>query len=98
LQRREGDPLYLETGMALDTSRLRDLAVSDSGFVFDPTTGHTYTLNATALAVLRALKDGAAPDEVARALDAAFELDGSEDLERDVQEFLSQLRAQGLVK
>ena len=84
--------------MALDTSRLADLAVSDSGFVFDPTTGHTYTLNATALLALRALKDGEAPDQVARALGDAFELDGSEDLERDVQEFLTQLRTQGLVK
>lgn len=84
--------------MTLDISRLRDLAVSDSGFVFDPTTGHTYTLNATALAVLRALKDGVAPDAVAGALSDAFELDGGEDLERDVHEFVSQLRGQGLVK
>jgi PqqD family protein of HPr-rel-A system len=84
--------------MDLDTSRLRDLAVSDSGFVFDPTTGHTYSLNATALVALRALKDGVAADEVARALSDAFERDGSEDLERDAQEFLTQLRTQGLVK
>lgn len=84
--------------MDLDTTRLRDLAVSDSGFVFDPTTGHTYTLNASALAALRALKDGVAPDQIARALGEAFELDGSEDLDRDVLEFLGQLRTQGLVK
>ena len=84
--------------MALDASRLHDLAVSDSGFVFDPTTGHTYTLNSSALVVLRALNQGTALDEIARSLGDAFELEGGEDLDRDVQDFVSRLREQGLVK
>ena len=84
--------------MALDASRLHDLAVSDSGFVFDPTTGHTYTLNATALVVLRALSQGTPLDEITRALGDAFDLEGGEDLDRDVQDFVSRLREQGLVK
>ena len=44
-----------------NTERLRELAISDAGFVFDPLTGHTYNVNATALAALRALKEGATP-------------------------------------
>ncbi len=35
---------------------LKNLALSDTGFVFDPTTGNTYTLNETALAIVRLLK------------------------------------------
>jgi hypothetical protein len=40
------------------TSHLSSLAISDSGFVFDPNTGNTYAVNATGLAVLRGLKSG----------------------------------------
>ena len=58
----------------LDTSRLRDLAVSDAGFVFDPTTGHTYNINPTALFVLNALKAGDAPEAIVTNLQASFEV------------------------
>jgi hypothetical protein len=37
---------------------LADLAVSDTGFVFDPFTGTTYTVNSTGLCLLHAFKEG----------------------------------------
>jgi hypothetical protein len=42
----------------MDIQRLDMLAVSETGFVFDPRTGHSYTVNATGLAVLSELKRG----------------------------------------
>ena len=69
-----------------------------SGFVFDPLTGHTYNVNATALAALRALKDGAPPEAVIAALDDQFETDPEDDIARDVYELLGRLREHGLVK
>ena len=36
--------------------RLRQLAVSDTGFVFDPQTGQSFTVNATGRLVLDCLK------------------------------------------
>lgn len=81
----------------MDASRLRQLAISDSGFVFDPTTGHTFTVNATGALVIAALKDGHGPDEVVRRLREAFELDGSEDLSREVDDFMARLAEHGLV-
>lgn len=39
-------------------SEIGTLAISDSGFVFDPSTGNTYSVNATGLAVLHGLKNG----------------------------------------
>ena len=39
-------------------TRLSDLAISDSGFVFDPYTGASFSVNLTGLTLLRALKDG----------------------------------------
>jgi PqqD family protein of HPr-rel-A system len=70
--------------------KLADLAISDSGFVFDPWSGATFSLNATGLAVLRLLKDGLRDDELLAALDERFDVrDG--DLRRDVDEFLGLL-------
>ena len=86
------------TSMMLDTSRLRDLCLSDTGFAFDPLTGYTFTVNATGLAVLSGLKAGCSPDEIAGGLGDAFEFEGGEDLGRDVADFLTRLREQGLVK
>ena len=84
--------------MTLDTTRLRDLALSDTGFVFDPVTGHTFTVNATGLALLRLLKDGRTPEQLGRALADEFDVAGGEDLGRDVDEFVARLREQGLVR
>lgn len=82
----------------MDATRLRQLAISDSGFVFDPATGHTFTVNATGALVVHALKEGVKPDSIARRLADEFELDGSEDVARDVEDFLARLREHGLLE
>jgi PqqD family protein of HPr-rel-A system len=82
----------------LDTSRLAELAISDGGFVFDPLTGHSYNLNETALAVLRALKAGASADEIVAHLRNDFLIANDEDIARDVADLISRLREMGLVK
>lgn len=71
------------------------LAVSDTGFVFDPRTGHTYAVNATGLAVLRGLKAGSSVAEVERELARDFEQASAVDA--DLQEFLKLLVELGLL-
>jgi len=75
--------------------RLRDLAVSESGFVFDPYGGQTYSLNATGRLILEALRRGDSPEAVEAALRAAFEVEPGTDVARDVREYLLQMREQG---
>lgn len=82
----------------MDISRLRELAISDAGFVFDPATGHTFNVNATALQMLRAIKEGTPIDRVLADLADAFEVEPGQDLARDLDEFLSRLREQGLIR
>jgi hypothetical protein len=48
----------------MDRDKLAVLAVSESGFIFDPVTGHSYTANATGLRILELLKTGKEPDEI----------------------------------
>ena len=38
--------------------KLERLAISDEGFIFDPESGNSYTVNGTALFILRLLKEG----------------------------------------
>lgn len=47
------------------SQKLAKLAVSESGFLFDPETGQSFTLNKTGLATLNQLKRGSSIEETA---------------------------------
>jgi PqqD family protein of HPr-rel-A system len=76
--------------------KLKDLAVSESGFVFDPHSGATFSVNASALVVLQALKQGCGRASIADQLREAFDLTEG-DIERDLDEFMHLLRRNSLV-
>ena len=74
---------------------LRRLALSDSGFVFDPLSGTSYTVNSSGLALLRLLQEegsGEVADVVVELRDL-FEVDAAT-AEQDVIEFSGVLRSQ----
>lgn len=77
--------------------RLRNLAISESGFLFDPYTGLTFSVNGSGRAILEALRAGQAIDAITRELQGQFELAPGDDLDRDVREFVLALRDQGLL-
>ncbi len=76
--------------------RLGDLALSDTGFAFDPHTGATFTVNATGVCVIQAMKEGLAPGAVAERLRARFDASGA-DVGRDVDDFVALLQQHGIV-
>ena len=76
--------------------RLKDLAISESGFIFDPYTGSTFTTNSTGRLILNLLKEGKSGGEVRFALSQQFEV-GEADLPRDIEEFVSLLRENHLL-
>jgi hypothetical protein len=80
------------TNAALPSAQaLRRLAISESGFVFDPMSGHHFTVNETGLEILRHLqKDQDLPDLLAL-LGQEYSV-GVRELERDVLEFAGMLR------
>lgn len=77
--------------------KLRDLAISDTGFLFDPYTGSTFSLNETGLAVLAGLREGLSSQAIVARLSEEFEVPEAADLARDVAEFIHLLRRNGLV-
>jgi hypothetical protein len=70
---------------------LRRLAMSDSGFVFDPVNGDSFTVNPCGLTVLRLLKDGQGLREVLEQITKDYDVD-SRKAERDILDFITQLR------
>lgn len=82
--------------MSAAASRLHDLALSESGFVFDPSSGATYTANRTGLLIIYALREGLSRAQVVARLQQSFRCPGV-DLESEVGEFSRLLVAQGLL-
>lgn len=76
--------------MAYDISKLKDLAVSESGLVFDPITGAIYTSNQVGLRILAALREGLDTVEIRQRILDEFDVD-AETVERDLFDFCGQL-------
>lgn len=72
---------------------LERLAISESGFAFDPVSGHSFTLNETAIEVLRALQKNRKLGDLRDRLLAEYDVDEST-LDRDLLEFLGSVRDQ----
>lgn len=83
--------------MEFDNSTLKELAVSESGLIFDPSTGTIYTSNPVGLLILESLKDGRESMEIRELIAERFDVD-EQTAERDLYEFLSQLTNTGLIK
>ncbi len=71
--------------------RLKDLAISESGFLFDPYSGATFTLNNTGKFILQLLMEGKVIEEIESALGKKFEVE-DEDLRNDIYEFVNLLK------
>ncbi len=77
-------------------NRLSQLAINDEGFVFDPTTGTSFTTNQTGLFILKELKEGKSPEEIVDLLTEEFKVD-RKTAEIDLLEFIEKLRSYNLL-
>jgi len=75
---------------------LSHLALSHEGFLFDPTSGHTYTLNSVGTFILKKMIEEYSFDQIIAAM--IEEYDSSEDiLTRDLEQFFHFLSEQGII-
>lgn len=72
---------------------LARLAISESGFIFDPVTGHSFSVNETGILVIRLLQKGTALTDTVTHLQNTYQ-ERAEVIERDLLEFISLLREQ----
>lgn len=75
---------------------LEHLAISESGFLFDARTGHSYTLSRTGTFLVRALVAGATVADLPSQLMDVYDV-GEAIAARDVEQFLMRMRDLGLL-
>jgi len=70
--------------------QLQRLAVSESGFIFDPASGQSFTVNETGLTLIRLLQNNDDTQALSTILQQTYEADPSE-LARDIDDFQDEL-------
>lgn len=75
---------------------LSHLALSDEGFLFDPTSGHTYTLNSVGTFILRKMIEKYSSEQIIAAVIEEYDVT-EEILSRDLEQFYHFLSEQGIV-
>jgi transcription elongation factor GreA-like protein len=74
----------------------RNIAVSDTGFIFNPDTGESYTVNPIGASIIKQMQQGKAVDEITGALEKSYDIDLNT-LEKDTEDFLGLLKNFSLI-
>ena len=69
----------------------KNIAMSESGFLFDPTTGDSYSVNQTGSIIIEYLKEGLSEDQIVDKLKETFDSD-TEQMRKDLDDFLHYLK------
>jgi len=73
-----------------------NIAISDSGFVFLPSTGETFTLNEIGKYIFKQLQAKKTIEEIAQQIQNEYDVD-SITVERDIEDFILRLKSLNLV-
>ncbi|PLX00345.1 MAG: HPr-rel-A system PqqD family protein [Marinilabiliales bacterium] len=74
-----------------------NLAISDTGFVFDPTSGDSFSLNPIATDLMNLLKNSTSMEDIKFYFVNKYEVSEST-VEKDVIDFISVLKQHGLTE
>ena len=74
-----------------------NLAVSESGFLFSPSTGETFTLNTIGLNIFKMLQKEKSPDEIIEHFTREYDVEKFS-FERDFTDFINMLKTYNLVE
>lgn len=76
---------------------IKNIALSDTGFVFNPTTGDSFSVNPIGLSILRDMKDGKSEESMKKRLLDEYQTD-KETIEKDVYDFVKMLEQLNLIE
>jgi hypothetical protein len=74
-----------------------NIAISDSGLIFNPSTGESFSMNATAAEIIQLLKQGKEESFIANELGNKYGLDVVE-VERDLLDFINILQQHQIIE
>ncbi len=75
----------------------KNIASSENGFVFNPSTGDSYSLNEMATEIMLMMKENKSSEEIKTDILARYEVDKHQ-LERDWDDYMSQLKENNLLE
>ena len=74
----------------------KDLAISESGFIFNPITGESFQTNSLGILIIKALQENKALEEIKSLIISEFEV-SDEDVEKDLTDFINMLKHYNLI-
>ena len=74
----------------------KDIALSDSGFLFNPSSGDSYSLNPIGVEILKLMQDEKSDDEIVNKLLQDFDMD-KDTIEKDLYDFKAMLTSHKLI-
>lgn len=74
-----------------------NIALSDTGFVFNPSTGDSFSVNPIGLGVLKDLKDNKSINEISERILSEFNTDETT-VEKDLYDFIAMLKQMQLAQ
>ncbi|NOY38620.1 MAG: PqqD family protein [Chlorobi bacterium] len=69
----------------------KNIAISDTGFVFDPSTGESFNVNETGMQMISFLKEGKTPEEITALITQEYNIDPLS-FEKYFQDFMEMLK------
>ncbi len=69
----------------------KNIALSDSGFVFDPSSGDSFSTNPIGLEIIKLLKNGKSADEIKKHITSTYMIDDNS-FEKDLYDFVNMLQ------
>ena len=80
----------------MDITRLHNLAISSTGFIFDPVSGNSYNTNETGVFIVNKLKEGVDVITIAHELTETYDVE-SDIAEQDIFQLIELLQSNYLV-
>ena len=75
----------------------KNIAISESGFIFNPTTGDTYSVNEIGYEIMCGVRDEKTPEEITEEVVLKYDVD-ADNFERYYLDFISDLRKEGFLE
>jgi len=75
----------------------KNIAISESGFIFNPTTGDSFSCNSVAADIVNLLKEGLSKEEIKKKIVSKYDVDTGM-FDKDLQDFNLQLRDNNLLQ
>ncbi len=75
----------------------KNIAISDTGFLFDPTTGDSFTLNPMGVEILKMIREGKSQDEITAHITSIYDVVESA-FERYFYDFTTMLKHHQIIE